>query len=154
MCIRDSANVTKIMAPGKETASGYDPGDEDAPLKSPTFYVYWIWAIIVIAIGLATIGNCASDAQLVGVGAGFATLLVGLVSTCNGLARVVIGIVYDKTDVKVTMLVDGLIAVFACACIIGAFATGIPALYIVGALPVSYTHLDVYKRPECARRPP
>ena len=68
------------------------------------------------------------------MGAGFATLLVGLVSTCNGLARVVIGIVYDKTDVKVTMLVDGLIAVFACACIIGAFATGIPALYIVGAL--------------------
>lgn len=131
---RPPANVTKIMAPGKETASGYDPGDEDAPLKSPTFYVYWIWAIIVIAIGLATIGNCASDAQLVGVGAGFATLLVGLVSTCNGLARVVIGIVYDKTDVKVTMLVDGLIAVFACACIIGAFATGIPALYIVGAL--------------------
>ena len=121
---RPPANVTKIMAPGKETASGYDPGDEDAPLKSPTFYVYWIWAIIVIAIGLATIGNCA----------GFATLLVGLVSTCNGLARVVIGIVYDKTDVKVTMLVDGLIAVFACACIIGAFATGIPALYIVGAL--------------------
>ena len=46
---RPPANVTKIMAPGKETASGYDPGDEDAPLKSPTFYVYWIWAIIVIA---------------------------------------------------------------------------------------------------------
>ena len=131
---RPPANIVALMAPEKATASGYDPGEQDTPLKSSTFYVYWVWAIIVIAIGLATIGNCASDAQLVGVGAGFATLLVGLVSTCNGLARVVIGIVYDKTDVKVTMLVDGLIAVFACACIIGAFATGIPALYIVGAL--------------------
>lgn len=130
---RPPANIVELMAPEKAVGSGYDPGDEDAPLKSVTFYVYWIWAVIVIAIGLATIGNCASDAQLVGLDAGFATLLVGLVSTCNGLARVVIGLIYDKTNVKVTMLVDGLIAVAACACIIGAFTTGISALYVVGA---------------------
>ena len=130
---RPPANIVALMAPEKATASGYDPGEQDTPLKSSTFYVYWVWAIIVIAIGLATIGNCASDAQLVGLDAGFATLLVGLVSTCNGLARVVIGLIYDKTNVKVTMLVDGLIAVAACACIIGALTTGISALYVVGA---------------------
>ena len=130
---RPPANIVALMAPEKATASGYDPGEQDTPLKSSTFYVYWVWAIIVIAIGLATIGNCASDAQAVGFDVGFATLLVGLVSTCNGLARVVIGLIYDKTNVKVTMLVDGLIAVAACACIIGAFTTGISALYVVGA---------------------
>ena len=130
---RPPANIVALMAPEKATASGYDPGEQDTPLKSSTFYVYWVWAIIVIAIGLATIGNCASDAQAVGFDAGFATLLVGLVSTCNGLARVLIGIIYDKTNVKVTMLVDGLIAVAACACIIGAFTTGISVLYVVGA---------------------
>lgn len=128
------ADIVAVMAPEKAVGSGYDPGDEDSALKTSTFYVYWIWAIIVIAIGLATIGNCASDAQLVGLDAGFATLLVGLVSTCNGLARMVIGMIYDKTNVKVTMLVDGLIAVAACACIIGAFTTGVSALYVVGAL--------------------
>lgn len=127
-------DIVARMAPEKATGSGYDPGDQDAALKAPTFYVYWIWAIIVIAIGLATIGNCASDAQAVGLDAGFATLLVGLVSTCNGLARVVIGVIYDKTNVKTTMLVDGLISVVACVCIIGAFVSGVSALYIVGAL--------------------
>ena len=131
---RPPARVVEATAPGRTTACGYDPGDEDAPLKSPTFYVYWVWAVVVIGIGLATIGNCASDAQIVGVDAGFATLLVGLVSTCNGVARVVIGIVYDKTDVKKTMLVDALVAVAACVCIIGALATGTPALYVAGAL--------------------
>lgn len=131
--VRPPANIVELMAPEKATGSAYDPGDEDAALKTSTFYVYWIWAIIVIAIGLATIGNCASDAQLVGLDAAFATLLVGLVSTCNGLARVVIGMIYDKTNVKVTMLVDGIIAIAACACIIGAFVTGVSALYIVGA---------------------
>lgn len=130
---RPPANIVALMAPEKISATGFDPGEQDMPLKTSTFYVYWVWAIIVIAIGLATIGNCASDAQLVGLDAGFATLLVGLVSTCNGLARVVIGLIYDKTNVKVTMLVDGLIAVVACACIIGAFTTGFSALYVIGA---------------------
>ncbi len=130
---RPPADIVALMAPEKVSATGYDPGDEDKALKTSTFYVYWVWAIVVIAIGLATIGNCASDAQAVGLDAGFATLLVGLVSTCNGLARVVIGLIYDKTNVKVTMLVDGLIAAVACACIIGAFTTGISALYVVGA---------------------
>ena len=133
MLRRPPADIVERMAPEKVTSTGFDPGEQDAPLKTPTFYVYWIWAIIVIAIGLATIGNAASDAQAVGLDAGFATLLVGLVSTCNGLARVIIGLIYDKTNVKTTMFIDGLIAVVACACIVGAFVGGIPALYVVGA---------------------
>lgn len=130
---RPPADIIELMAPEKAQTGGSDPGDGDTPLKTSTFYIYWVWAIIVIAIGLATIGNCASDAQLVGIDAGFASLLVGLVSVCNGLSRVLIGVVYDKTNVKVTMFVDGLIAVVATVCIIGAFVTGISALYIVGA---------------------
>lgn len=130
---RPPADIIEVMAPEKAVTGGSDPGEGDSPLKTSTFYIYWVWAIIVIAIGLATIGNCASDAQLVGIDAGFASLLVGLVSVCNGLSRVLIGIVYDKTNVKVTMFVDGLIAVVATVCIIGAFIGGIPALYIVGA---------------------
>lgn len=131
---RPPADIVQVMCPDRVSASGYDPADEDFPLKTPLFYIYWVWAIIVIAIGLATIGNCASDAQLVGWDVGFATLLVGLVSTCNGLARVVIGMIYDKTNVKVTMFVDALIALVAVASIAGAFALDIPVLYVVGAL--------------------
>ena len=132
---RPPDDIAVRMAPGRTAGgAGSDPGERDAVLKTPAFYVYWIWAVIVIAVGLATIGNCASDAQAVGLDAGFATLLVGLVSTCNGLARVVVGLVYDRTDVKTVMLIDGLVAAAACACIVGAFAIGMPALYIVGAL--------------------
>ena len=130
---RPPENIVQIMAPEKATGSNYDPGDEDKALTTPLFYVYWIWAIIVIAIGLATIGNCASDAQLVGWDAGFATLLVGLVSTCNGLARVIVGLIYDKTNVKATMLIDGLIAVAATVSIVCAFTFNMPVLYVVGA---------------------
>ena len=131
---RPPANIVEIMTGRKAGAAGADPADNDKPLKTSTFYVYWVWAIIVIAIGLATIGNCASDAQLVGLDAGFATMLVGFVSTANGLARIIMGMVYDKTNVKVTMTLDAVIAVVAAGCIFMAFQTGIGALYIVGAL--------------------
>ena len=103
------SNIVTIMAPEKACGNNSDdPADNDNILKTPTFYVYCIWAVVVIAIGLATIGNCASDAQLVGFDVGFATLLVGLVSTCNGLARVIIGALYDKTNVKITQILAGL----------------------------------------------
>lgn len=131
---RPPANIVEIMTGRKTGAAGADPADNDKPLKTSTFYIYWVWAIIVIAIGLATIGNAASDAQLVGLDAGFATMLVGFVSTANGLARIIMGMVYDKTNVKVTMTIDAIIAVVAAGSIFLAFQTGIGALYIVGAL--------------------
>lgn len=130
---RPPANIVEIMAPEKATGSSYDPGDEDSALKTPLFYVYWVWAIIVIAIGLATIGNCASDAQRVGWDAGFASLLVGLVSALNGVGRVLVGIIYDKTNVKATMAIDGIVGIVATICIIVAMSAGIPSLYVVGA---------------------
>lgn len=130
---RPPANIAEVMVPGKAAGTESDPADDDKILKTPTFYVYWVWAVIVIAIGLATIGNASSDAQMVGVDVGFATLLVGLVSTCNGLARVIIGTIYDRTNVKVTMFVDGLVSAAATAFIVAGFMTGTPVLYIIGA---------------------
>ncbi len=132
---RPPANIVAIMVPERAVAAGAtDPADEESPLKTPLFYVYWVWAIIVIGIGLATIGNAASDAQMVGISASTATFLVGIISTANGCARVIMGMVYDKTNVKITMLIDAIIAIVATVSIFAAFTTGIGALYIVGAI--------------------
>ena len=142
MLRRPPENIVALMAPEQAAGAAASGGgtDDRFLLKTPILYLFWIWAVIVVAIGLATIGNCAANAQLVGLDAAFATLLVGLVSTCNGLARVVVGMIYDRTNVKVTMLVDGAVAAAACACIIGAFATGTPALYVAGALCCGFAY--------------
>ncbi|MBX9032838.1 MFS transporter [Gordonibacter massiliensis (ex Traore et al. 2017)] len=142
MLRRPPENIVALMAPEQAVGAAASGGatDERFLLKTPILYLFWIWAVIVVATGLATIGNCAANAQLVGLDAAFATLLVGLVSTCNGLARVVVGMIYDRTNVKVTMFVDGAVAAVACACIIGAFATGTPALYIAGALCCGFAY--------------
>lgn len=145
MLRRPPADIVEKMAPHMAAATGGadNPADNDSILKSSTFYIYWVWAIIVIAIGLATIGNCASDAQLVGWDVGFATLLVGLVSTCNGLARVIMGIVYDKTNVKITMLIDGIIATAAAGSIFLAFTMDQPVLYVIGAFCCGFCYGSV-----------
>ena len=137
---RAPKNCVAVMAPEKLQAGGVEIGEDDAVLKSSIFYVYYIWGIIIIAVGLAVIGNCAADATTLGINEGFASLLVGLVSTCNGLARLVLGALFDRTNIKVTMLVDGIIATVGVACICGAFGTGASMLFIVGALCVGFAY--------------
>ena len=44
-----------------------------------------------------------------------------------------VGIIYDKTNVKVTMIIDGTVGFIAAVCIICAFTMSIPVLYVVGA---------------------
>lgn len=132
---RPSPEESALLAPAAAAATaGDDPADDESPLRTPSFYVYWVWEAIVLAIGLATIGNCASDAQLAGIDAATATLLVGIVSTCNGLSRVVVGAIFDRTGTTFTLVVDNLAALCSALCIMGALVWQVPALYVAGAL--------------------
>lgn len=138
---RPPSNIVEVMTPAK--AQKADAGrveEAESIFKTPVFYLYWIWAIIVIAIGLATIGNCAADAMRIGAEEGFASLLVGLVSTFNGLSRIIVGLLFDKTNIKVTMLVDGLVGTCAALLVVGAFATSSLALYVPGALLCGFAY--------------
>lgn len=131
---RPPADIVELMAPEKAGGSSYDPGEQDAALKTPLFYVYWIWAFIVIAVGLATLGFGASDGVIAGFDSATAVLLVSIVSAFNGVGRVAIGALFDRTNVKVTMFVDGLISIIATVSITIALTNQIPALYAIGAL--------------------
>lgn len=137
---RPPSNIVALMAPEKAKAGQAEDLKEESIFKTPIFYIYYVWAIIVIAIGLATIGNAASDAVRVGIEEGFASLLVGLVSTFNGLSRIVIGLLFDKTNIKVTMFIDALVAVSATVLIVVAFATSSSWLYIPGALLCGFAY--------------
>ena len=135
------ADISQILGLTTEShATGEDPADKDHPLKTTLLYVFWIWNTIIIATGLATIGSCASDAQMVGMSLATATLLVGIVSTCNGFARIITGFIYDKTNIKLTMIIHSVITVLACVFIITAFKTSIPALYVIGALCCGFSY--------------
>ena len=80
-------------------------------LKRPAFWLYYVWAIAVSAAGLALISQASGvvwEASADQTAAAVATI-VGLISICNALGRVLFGGMYDKYGRSLSMqLVNGL----------------------------------------------
>ena len=80
-------------------------------LKRPAFWLYYVWAIAVSAAGLALISQDSGvvwEASADQTAASVATI-VGLISICNAVGRVLFGGMYDKFGRSLSMkLVNGL----------------------------------------------
>ena len=74
-------------------------------LKTPTFWVYYVWAIVTSAAGLALISQ-ASGVTLEAnpaVAAGSVATIVGLISIFNAVGRVLFGGIYDRFGRRLSM---------------------------------------------------
>ena len=77
------------------------------------------------ATGIATqVGTTVSDGTIATV--------VGLISICNGLGRVVFGALFDKKGYKLTMILDMIVFVAACAILILALVSGQFVFIVIG----------------------
>lgn len=67
-------------------------------LRSPQFWIYYIWVIFLSAAGLALVSQASGIAREVGpnVSAGTIATVVGLISIANGIGRVIMGGLFDK----------------------------------------------------------
>ena len=92
-----SANSSAVSATVEST-----PGKT---LKAPSFWVYYLWAIVTSAAGLALISQ-ASGVTLEAnsaVAAGSVATIVGLISVFNAVGRVLFGGIYDRFGRKFSM---------------------------------------------------
>lgn len=109
-------------------------------LRKPSFWV------VFFAIGLlAGVGSCvisfAKDLALsVGAAAGLATTLVGVLSVCNGLGRILIGTLFDLAGRKATMRTTGALAILASAVCLLSVCFGSLGLCIVGLCLVGLSY--------------
>ncbi|MEG0302417.1 MFS transporter [Gordonibacter sp.] len=117
-------------------------GESASAARSPLFWIYCIWATCALCAGLIIIGDAKPAALAVGLEAGFATLLVGLVSTTNGLARIVIGMVYDRCGLRLVVAISSLSALAGALALALSFAPGmqVPLLFVAGALLVGFSY--------------
>ena len=112
--------------------------DTATMIRIPSFWLYYIWAILVSAAGLALVSQASGIATQAGegVGAGTIATVVGLISILNGIGRVIFGSMYDKCGYRVTMIVDMIAFIAAGAILIAALKansfTLITAGFIVG----------------------
>ena len=80
---------------------------EDIPtkkmIKLPSFWLYFIWSILLMAGCTAVMGNSVNCGIKLGINPTTAALLSTIISLANSLSRIVYGYIYDKKGRKITM---------------------------------------------------
>ncbi|MEG0323923.1 MAG: hypothetical protein RR619_07990, partial [Raoultibacter sp.] len=134
-------SVAGVERGGEDSVRVLEGGDASA-VRSPLFLIYCLWATCALCAGLIIIGDAKPAALAVGLEAGFATLLVGLVSTTNGFARIIIGVVYDRFGLRVVVAISSLSAFVGALALAFSFAPGMrmPLLFVAGALLVGFSY--------------
>lgn len=95
-------------------------------LHTYVFWIYFLWAILLASSGyilLSHANGILMEAAL-HINADTAATLIGLISICNGIGRIIWGFVYDKFQYKITFV----------------------AIEIVFALNVSMLYLGIYAK--------
>lgn len=115
----------------RQPASDINSGEM---VKKPAFWLYYVWAILISAAGLALVSQANGIAKQVGEGvsAGTIATVVGLISIFNGIGRVIFGALFDKKGYKMTMIVDMIIFVVAGLILILAISSGNFAFIVLG----------------------
>ena len=138
------ANIVREMAPHKLAAgSGEKPTVKDGYIfTSPILIAYSVFGICAIAAGLTLIGSAKPGMETVGGDewAGFATLFVGLVSTMNGISRLIIGTIYDKTNLVTALFIVAIASLLASSGLAAAYSTSIPLLYVAAGLCLAFSY--------------
>ena len=103
-------------------------------VKMPSFWFYYIWAVLISAAGLALVSQASGIATQVGttVSDGNIATVVGLISIFNGIGRVIFGGLFDKKGHKFTMALDMIIFIITALILIMALVTGSFVLIVVG----------------------
>lgn len=113
--VKDSSNDTPIdMTPAEV-------------LKRSSFWRAFFYLAFMGACGGTVISFARDLAVSVGAAAALATSLVGVLSVCNGLGRVITGLIFDKFGRKVAMSVSSIITILAAGIIlISSLITSLP----------------------------
>ncbi len=89
-------------------------------IRKPAFWLYYLWAILLSAAGLALISQASGVAREIGtdVSAGTIATVVGLISVCNGVGRVILGALFDKVGRSKTMQTVNVLFLLTCGVLI------------------------------------
>ncbi len=101
-------------------------------IRRPTFWRAFICIVFLAAVGNSVISFASQLSQSVGAEVGLATTLVGVLSVCNGLGRILTGALFDSLGRRKTMLAANILTIAAAGItLIAVLVTSLP-LCIVG----------------------
>ena len=103
-------------------------------LKQPSFWLYFVWAILTSAAGLAITSQASGIAREIssGIQPGTVATVVGLISIANGVSRVILGGMYDKIGRSAVMQIVNVLFILAGVVLILALAQNSFVLLVLG----------------------
>ena len=103
-------------------------------IRRRSFWLYFVWAILLCATGLAVISQAGAIAVSVNpkVSPGTVSTVVGLISIFNGVGRVIFGGMFDRVGRVKTMIINEVLFCSAVILLILSLSTGSFAVLIIG----------------------
>ena len=101
-------------------------------LRRFTFWRAFLLLLFATAVGNSVISFARDLAISVGARVTLATTLVGVLAVCNGLGRILTGILFDALGRKKTMLIATILTIVAAGVTLVSVITGSVALCIIG----------------------
>ncbi len=103
-------------------------------MKRPAFWLYYLWAILLSAGGLALVSQARGIATEAGAGVAGGTIatVVGLISIFNGIGRVILGSLYDKIGRSALMQIVNIVFIITGIILIIALKSGSFSVIILG----------------------
>ena len=114
--------------------------DTAAMLKTPSLWLFYLWAVLLSAAGLVLVSQSSGIAREIGSGvpAGTIATVVGLISIFNGVGRVIFGGMFDRAGRSRTMQVNNGLFLVTAAVLVAALKLGsFPVLvagFVIGGL--------------------
>ena len=128
-----------LRVPGRITVpaqTGKSPAGRDYTsgemLRRSSFWRFFLYCILVASVGNTLISFARDLALSMGMTAALAATMVGVLSVCNGLGRILCGLVYDGLGQRKAMLMANAMAILGPALILGALALDSYPLGIAG----------------------
>ena len=118
----------------KKYSEDFEPRDYTTKemLSSYTFYRVFVLMAFITAVGNTVISFARDMMISVGAVPSLATTLVGVLSVCNGIGRIITGAAYDAFGRKITMLASSVLTIVAAGiALVGSAISSLP-LCIVG----------------------
>lgn len=137
--------VNEVPAPAAGRGPGAAAGNAYTPaqmLRQPSFWLFWVWGVLLCGVGLAIIAQARPIAVMIGtdISAGAISLIVGLISVCNGLGRILMGGLFDRLGHKATMRTINILFIVGALVLITALQTQAFPLIVVGFLMVGIAY--------------
>lgn len=129
-----------VVLPQPERKAGKAGGDDVQGLeltpgemvRRPTFWLAFLYLVTMSAVGNTTISFTKQLAESVGAATALATTMVGVLSVCNGLGRLMYGALFDSLGRKKTMLISNIVAIAAASVTLLSVVTKSVPLCVVG----------------------